>query len=94
MQQVNWWNATGQTSYAGRARKEDTLGGPGDFEQKLFSDRLILNGGFRLDDHRDCIGVDKGVGLHHEIFPQPRLSARREPRRRRDREAAGDSGKI
>jgi len=61
LQYVNWSSPNGQTSYAGYARKEDTLSGYGNFEQKLFSDRLVLDGSFRLDDHYDFVGVDQGA---------------------------------
>ncbi|QGM44348.1 TonB-dependent receptor plug domain-containing protein [Methylocystis heyeri] len=61
IQYINWSNPTGQTSYAGYARKEDTLSGYGNFEQKLFSDRLTLDGSFRVDDHYDYIGVDQAA---------------------------------
>ncbi len=58
LQYVNWASPSGQTNYANYARKEDTLSGYGNFEQKLLSDRLIFDASFRLDNHFDYIGVD------------------------------------
>jgi opacity protein-like surface antigen len=60
LQYVNWSSPSGQTNYAGYARKEDTLSGYGNFEQKLLADRLILDASFRLDNHFDYVGVDQG----------------------------------
>jgi len=62
MQYIDWSSPSGQTNYAGYARKESTLSGYANVEQKLLADRLILDGSVRLDDHFDYIGVDNPGG--------------------------------
>jgi outer membrane cobalamin receptor len=57
-QYVHWRTPTGELFYTGYEREEETLSGYANAEQKLFGDRVTIDGSARVDDHTVITGVD------------------------------------